>query len=167
MKNIITVIIIIQLQSIVSCQNYKMLFKNYEYCPDPDPPYEQDNKVLVSLEVVNKTESFYFKGNFSVQENLSGYSWRFKSGFDQSGKVIYDNDFEGLSCRSFIPKLIYEVAKVKYNSKTCYVVKMNAIDRAAHYLPSKRFGINIYYLSYYKPQGTAFCIQLRIVFIKA
>ncbi|PZC72842.1 hypothetical protein B5X24_HaOG210517 [Helicoverpa armigera] len=153
-----------------------MIYQGHEFCPDPDPPYRDLNKVDVTVNVVNTTNNPYFTANFSVKETLAGYSWRFKIGFEKEGKVIIENDFKGLSCNIFLPKLIYRISSINYNHNTCDIFKGNytlhkleisTLDRAVNYLPTRRLGIYAYYLSYYKPKGTCFCIQSRLLFTKA
>lgn len=159
------------LSSIVFCVKYK----GDEFCLNPDPPYEEKKKVEVSLAMINGSDNFYYNANITVKENLSGYVWRYKKGYEKDGKVIYENDFKGLSCKSFIFKLIYGMSTIKYDHKTCDIYKGNysfhkldvtKIDRAAVFLPTRQLGTNVYFLSYYKPQGTCFCLQSRVMYVK-
>ena len=175
MRFIFSLIVILQLQAIVISQEYKLIYKGNEFCKDPDPPYEEVKKIDVNVAVVNNSDNFYFKANFTVKETLSGYSWRFKKGFEKAGNVIFENDFKGLSCRTFIPRLIYGIAKINFDPKTCEMHKGNysinklevrKLDRATTFNPTRRLGMNVFYLSYYKPQATCFCIKVRILLIK-
>lgn len=168
-------VIILQLFSIVFCVKYKMVYKGHEYCVNPDPPYEKNKKVDVSIALINDTERAYYNANLTVRENLRGYAWRLKHGFERAGKVYFENDFKGLTCKSFIFKIISELSTIKFNPDTCTIFKGNytiskleiaSLDRAVNYLPTRRFGISVYYLSYYKPKGTCVCIQSRVLFTK-
>ena len=175
MRLILCIIIVLHLQSILLCVKYKMIYKGLVYCPHPDPPYDEHRKVNVNIVAVNNSDAFYYNANFSVNEDLSGYSWRFKNGYEKSGKIIYENDFKGLSCKSFLPKLIYGVSAIKYDRKTCDIFKGNysfhklevtKLDRAANLLPTRHIGINVFFLSYYSPKATCFCMESRVLFIK-
>ncbi|KAF9823176.1 hypothetical protein SFRURICE_001589 [Spodoptera frugiperda] len=133
-----------------------MYYKGDEFCTDPDPPYEVPRKVDVSLSVVNNSDKFFYNANISVKEDLSGYVWRYKRGYEKDGKIIYENDLKGLSCKSFIFKLIYGMSTIKYDHKTCDILKGNysfrnlevsKIDRAAVFLPTRMLGVNAYFLN--------------------
>lgn len=176
MKRILQLVIIfMKISTIVFGQKYKLIYKSKEFCENPDPPYEERKKVDVNLTVVNDSDNAYFQGNFSVKENLSGYYWRFKNGYEKSGNIVYENDFKGLSCRTFIPRLICGMTKINLDPKTCEIRKgnysftkleLNKLDRATNYYPMRRLGTNIFYLSYYKASGTCFCIQVRVLLKK-
>ena len=161
--------------SIVLGVKYKMIYKGDEFCPDPDPPYEETRKVDVKLSVVNNSDNFYYNADIRVKENLSGYVWRYKKGIEKDGKITYESDFKGLSCKSFIFKLIYGMSNIKYDHKTCDIFKGNysfhklevtKIDRAQVFLPTRELGTNVYVLTYYKPTGTCFCLQSRVLYVK-
>uniref|UniRef100_A0A2H1W421 SFRICE_039585 n=1 Tax=Spodoptera frugiperda TaxID=7108 RepID=A0A2H1W421_SPOFR len=168
MKFILAVIFVFELQFIAFCVKYEMIFQGIEFCNNPDPPYEKQKKVDVHIVAVNNSDNFYYNANFSVFENLAGYSWRFKNGYEKVGRIIYENDFKGLSCRSFLPKVIYGISSLKFNSKTCEIfpgnysfhkLEVTKLDRGANLLPNRHIGVNVFFLSYYKPSGTCFCIE--------
>lgn len=175
MKLIYGVVLLLRLLPIVFSVKYKMIYQGHEFCADPDPPYEEPKKLDVSLDLVNNNDKLYYNANITVKEKLSGYLWRFKIGFEKSGKVIYENDFKGLNCKSFIFKVISGISNIKYDPDTCDIFKgsysinkleVSTLDKAVNLLPTRRIGINVYFLSYFKPKGTCVCLQSRILFTK-
>ncbi|KAH9630154.1 hypothetical protein HF086_004860 [Spodoptera exigua] len=125
-----------------------MIYQGHEFCADPDPPYEEQKKLDVNLDLVNNDEKLYYNANITVKQKLSGYVWRFKIGFEKAGKVFYENDFKGLSCKSFIFKIITGISTIKYDPVTCDIFKgsysinkleVSALDKAVNLLPTRRF----------------------------
>ena len=168
-------IFIFEFISLVFSVKYRMIYEGDELCPDPDPPYDRDQKVVMNIGVVNTTNSLYYNANFTVKENLSGYTFRFKTGFEKSRKIIYENDYKGLTCKSFIFKVLSGLSSIKFDRNTCEIFKGNytvnnldisTLDRAVNFLPTRRVGINVYFLSYSNLKETCFCIQSRILFVK-
>lgn len=152
---------------------YKIALRSIESCKNPDPPYEKDPMVTLNVEPYNKSGLLYFRGNFTIRENLRGYYWKIKTGIEKTGNVIkYINNFKKLTCKSMIPRVILAAANVRYDDQKCEYYKgtyffnkmdLNKLDPGAYYFPIKEIGESLVYFGFYSTNGSSFCLFSRYV----
>lgn len=152
---------------------YKITLRSTEKCSNPEPPYEKNPLVDITIEAYNKSGGVYFKGNLTIKDNMKGYYWKIKTAIERPGNVIkHMNTFKKLTCKSVIPKVMLITSNIRYNEKTCEIYKgsysfekmdFNKLDSGAYYFPIKEIGETLVFFSMYKNKGTSVCYKSRYV----
>lgn len=172
-RKFILTMVLTQFVVSVSSMMLKITLRSSERCSNPEPPYERNPLVDFRLQAYNKSGGVYFRGNFTIKENLKGYFFKIKTAIERPGNVIkHMNTFQKLTCKSVIPRIVLMSSNVRYNVKTCELYKgsysfenmdFNKLDSSAYYFPIKEIGETIVFFSMYKNKGTCICVKSRYV----
>lgn len=146
-----------------------MIFKNMEECKNPVPPYAKNNDSKLTITIYSKNNKTIIKGTWMSKEDLRGYFWRFKYGRQKSGVIKYSFEYDRISCRNIIPKLLLLATHVRYDAKSCVIHKgtyafddldLTAIDKGTFVFPIRELGESVMLFSYYGPGGTVYCFTM-------
>lgn len=142
-------------------------------CENPEPPMAEDSAdhYMGTIDIHEAGHRFLLRGNITFVRD-SKLLVRIKSGIEKKSSVKYNIKFEGISCNNIVARMILNSVNVKYDPKTCTVLRGNyvfdnfdpvAIGKVINFVPARELGVNVWYFGMYSKLGTYVCYDLKVL----
>lgn len=146
---------------------------SFKPCVNPEPPMAENytDHYTETMDTYKVRQRLFLRGNITIVQNIRLDS-RFKSGVEKKSRVKFNIKFEGISCNNIVTRLILKSVKVKFDPKTCTLMKGNyffdnfdpaSVGRVINFVPARELGVHVWYFGMYNKLGTYLCYDIKVL----
>lgn len=152
-------------------------FKSINKCTNPNPPYQENCKFKPEIFTYRFNNKLFARGNITVEEDItSNFTFHFNSTLEEkhghTNRTRLLQSFRIKSCKNLIIKLMFNAMKIKFDPKTCKIMKgksyFNNLDVTSladkmNLTPYRLLGANTYIWTstMFISNGTLMCFIAR------
>lgn len=155
---------------------YNLTLLSFKPCENPEPPMAENyaDHYMATIDTFQVGHRLLLRGNITILQDIS-FHLRFKSGVEKKSSVIFNIKFEGISCNNIVTRMILNSVNVKYDPKTCTLLKGNynfdnfdplTVGRVINFVPARELGVNVWYFGMYSKLGTYLCYDIKVLVAK-
>lgn len=152
---------------------HKSTLLSFTPSANPEPPMADNytDYFRGTIDTYKVGQRLILRGNLTFAQDIKLFL-RFKSGVEKKSTVKFNIKFEGISCSNIVTRLILNSINVKFDSKTCTVLKGNylfdnfdpiTIGKVINFVPARELGVNVWYFGMYNDLGTYLCYNIRVL----